>query len=432
MNSPEASSTDIWRALAGVEHWLQSVRVPDKGYGGPAIGRDGIAVRFCGPAYDWRLEALFEAWAARYDASGDERWLERIRDGLSALCAAQLPDGRFRNSYFDANPFEGGMPHEPAVLAAACRASRQLERRGVSVQFDLSGAVERYVSQHLLRRLWNKQLQTFNNWLQSEFESYMPHAVAACVDLLVQHGRICNEPRRFARYIEGAVTSILNVQIEGGPLAGGVPVSNGGTRRFVPALAARCCLPLIRAARVYDQPAWAASGERVADFVLQTERRQGGVALTEDARPGAQAVVFPGETADILGVLLSCKRLGIAEVRDRVAPLLQQQYPSGAFPSARGFAGFFRQRVPDWRDVMPTCAWNAKIYALLAVLSSGTGDAFRAPVDAGNGAMEMPVRVRGNRAMLRDDDSCIQIARRKGALLYRWEKGNNWASVCRL
>lgn len=254
----------IENAVAGLEAWFETMRT-DGGYGGPSIGPRGLSMRYCGAAFDWRYEGLLDGHAAMYCATKNPAYLNRIERDLSELCAAQLLNGTFRNSCFDQNPHEGGMPHEAATLAAACRARTLLEENGRTAPDALKQTLERFVEIRLLNELWNRLLHTFNDWFQSSFETYTPHAVAACIELLIGHAEEQNDWPRFERYVIGAADSLLAVQISGGPLRGAIPLSNSGGSAISPALAARCAPALQRTGQKTGEKKYTKAADELAD-----------------------------------------------------------------------------------------------------------------------------------------------------------------------
>ena len=104
-------------ALAALAAWQETLR-GEGGYHGPVVGPRGECMTWCGPSHDWRWEGLLDGWVAQHRRTADPAVLDLIARACRDLQSAQLADGSFRNSSFEHNPLEGGMPHEPAVMAA--------------------------------------------------------------------------------------------------------------------------------------------------------------------------------------------------------------------------------------------------------------------------------------------------------------------------
>lgn len=425
MNSQHPDGQPAAVLVAGLEAWFESIRTGD-GFGGPAVGLQRASVHFCGPGFDGRWEGLLDGWGTRLRQTGDATYAARLEAGLRAIRAAQLPDGVFRNSYFDHNPFEGGMPHEPILQAAVCRARRTLVEASRPVPDGLDEMLALYVEEHLIKELWSKQLRTFKDWLQSDFGHYSVPAVTATVDLLLEYGEICGNAARYEPFIAAAVDSLLALQVAQGEMRGALPLSNRRGEATVPAYVARC-LPVLQAVhRRTGRADCAHAGNALAEFLLRCRRADGTypprVFL---ARPPAATPVLVGGGAGIVHALLRTGHSQEAGVSAEVARLAGAQSASGGLDTARGFG---RRTVdgkgpPDWRDVMPVAGWSDKAYALLAEVSAGNRGRFTP------GPVEREVTVRGQRALFRETDTALTIDAANAGALFRWTKGRQWAEV---
>ncbi|MDK2858795.1 MAG: hypothetical protein PWQ29_1675 [Verrucomicrobiota bacterium] len=423
MKSPDSNEN----AVAGMENWIATLRVRN-GYGGPSIGPDGDSLSYCGTAFDWRYEGFLDGCAALYRATGQADYLDRIERDLRAICSAQLLNGTFRNSWFDQNPYEGGMPYEPALLAAACRARTVLTESGRSAPAEFDRALELFVETRLLNELWNRLLHTFNDWLQSRFEYYTPHAVAAAIELLMDYADLTEDWPRLKPYVIGAADSLLTLQCSSGSLSGGIPLSNQRGSAFSPAMAARCAPALIKAADKTGQEKYRQAAVALADFVRRQAQPGGGFAfLVFNDRPVRQFPIITGAVADIVN---SFERAGLLLPNDTEhleTFLAGKQMETGAFISAVGSADpSGRSALPDWRDILPCCGWQDKIYSFLARQHNGRQGTFQ-PAE-----VRRPVRVRGRCGEYIENENFMCILNRVGKTLYLWEKGSKWAGICLL
>lgn len=427
MNSNNGSDDGkIGAALGRLEGWLTTLHGSD-GYYGPVVGLRGVSMAWCGSGHDWRWEGLLDGWTTLHRRSRNPVYLDRMDAALQVLKTAQLANGTFRNSYFENNPFEGGMPYEPALMAAVLRTLQYMNDIAHPWPEGTAEMVERFVEQRLIKELWNKVLKTFNTWMQSDFERYSPPAVAAIVETLCGYAWLTDSSGRMAPYIEGAARSLLACQFREGPLAGALPLSNQKGADVSHCMAARG-LPAF--ACVHQQTGdarFAAAGDALATFVRRSLFPEGGVAyMTFASRPLRAAPRFVGATADVLRSFERAGRLEDAVMRIQLPWLLDHQTASGAFDTAVGFddrSG--RSPLPDWRDVLPVCGWADKVYALLAGLVD-------TPLtEIGGGPVCREVHVRGEAAVFTEDDDSMAI-RGKKTEWFVWRKRTVCPVTCRL
>jgi hypothetical protein len=420
MNSPSNNEN----SLAGLEKWFATMRV-GKGWGGPSVGSRGVSTDYCGTAFDWRYEGLLDGQTAMYHATKNTDYLDRIEQDLSVICSAQLLNGTFRNSWFDQNPYEGGMPYEPAMLSAACRARALLVETRRPVPDGLDRTLELFVETRLLNELWSRLLHTFNDWLQSNFECYTPHAVAAAVELLIDYAELRGDWNRLERYISGAADSLIAVQSCSGTFAGGIPLSNRSGSAFSPAMAARCAPALVKAAQKTGQEKYRQAAVSLAEFVRRHALPQGGFTfILSDSRSQQQNPVFTGAAADVINSFARAGLLLPEDTQHLEKFLAGKQMENGAFRTACGFGNpSGHHRDPDWRDILPCCGWQDKIYSFLARQHSGQPGSF-SPEE-----VRRPIRIRGRRGEYIETATTMSILNHTGTTVYNWEKGSKWASI---
>jgi hypothetical protein len=427
MNSNNSiKSGAVETSLGQLEGWLATMHGTG-GYYGPVVGLRGISMAWCGAGHDWRWEGLLDGWIILHRRTGDPVYFERMDAALQALQKAHLANGAFCNSYFENNPFEGGMPYEPAVMAAVLRTLLYMKETSHPWPAGTEEMVERFVEERLIKELWNKVLRTFNNWMQSDFERYSPPAVAAIVETLCNYAMLTDSANRLAPYIEGAANSLLKSQLWTGSLAGALPLSNYEGSSASPCLAARG-LPALALLHQYTGEArFVAAGDALADFVNRCLLPDGGITYMVFAdRPARIAPRFVGATADALRSLARADRQDATVTSTQLAWLLDHQTASGAFDTAVGFgteAG--RDKHPDWRDVIPVCGWADKIYALLAGQAENPAPASNSEPVCRN------VRVRGEEAAFMEDANSMTL-RSKKMEWFIWRKRTVCPSACRL
>lgn len=422
MNSGPIDSSAFPRAFRRLHGWLETVRCND-GWGGPVVSYRSNALCFTGAGNDWRLEGLLDAFRLAHGISGDPRWLEEIGWIMERFLRARRLDGQFENSYFEWNPFEGGMPHEPAVLAAGMRSAAVLKRAGRPTE-KWESVVHDYLDRVLLSRLWNKSTRFVRDWEISDFQYGNAASAAAALDLLTEAGRPGDGEHR-----EALADHLLRLQVEDGDRAGGILSSNRRGAGISPFLAARCLRPLRRHAEQCHSDRAGKGADRLADFLLRQERREGGFRrLVWNWRPASVNPLLTGATAAILAALEEDGRSGDL-THGTESWLLDLQAPHGAFRHAIGYG----QRAPrpeperaEWRDWVASAGWQDKILYWLALKA---GDLPFAPIPPD--PWETPVRVAGRKGTFSETPERLEI-RRDGNVVYRWEKGRRTASVCNL
>ena len=426
MNLPNSETTTAGLALGRLEAWLETLR-GNGGYYGPVVGLRGSAMGWCGPGHDWRWEGLLDGWVARHRRTGNAVYLDRVTQALHDLRENQLLNGTFRNSYFESNPFEGGMPYEPAMLAAVLRAGRYLREQNRPWPDGTAAMLERFVEQRLVKELWNKSLRTFNHWLQSDFEVYSPPAVAAIVEVLCDYGEVTGTVERWTPYIAGAAESLLQSQVSRGPLAGALPVSNREGAAASPYLAARCLPALERLHRRTGEVRFKDAAVALTHFVCRSFLAEGGIPFMVYAnRPARVTPLFTGAAAGTLTAMARAYQVEGALVSEQLRWVLARQTASGAFATAVGFgSGSLTPRRPDWRDVLPVCGWADKIYALLAELAPAE------PVAGTTAPVCCPVLVKGRSAEFAEDADTMSL-KSGGEAWFVWRKRTVWPEVCRL
>ena len=417
-----APNHDPAAALSALLGWFDTIRVSD-GYGGPAIATRAQCLAWCGPAPDWRLEGILDARSRLLGGGPEMR--EKLLGDLGALGRAQLGDGSFRNSYFEWNPFEGGMPHEPAALAAALRARRALAAIGTDVP-GLAGTVERALLGRHLRLLWNKSLRTARDWEITDFEFGQAVTAAAVLDLLLEWTDWQGGFGKLEPHAEGLIDWLIKLQKQEGALAGGILASNRRGSGISPFHTARCLGPLRAAARRMNHSGAAKAADQAAAFLQAQALPEGGFKrLLWSWRPESTRPVFTGAVAAILSALHDDGALDDGLRARQEAWMFARITPTGAFRNAEGFGSVLgRPGRDDWRDWVPCAGWQDKILAYLSRRCAGLS----LPA-APAGDFENAVRVDGKPGFVRENAARLEIER-AGTLVFRWNKQSTWPEIC--
>jgi hypothetical protein len=419
MNSPKNSTSQINSALSALEEWITSIH-SQEGYHGPAIGFKGHSIGFCGAGFDWRYEGLIDGWIALHQQTHRDEYLDRIEQAIKELASAQLRNGSFRNSYFEENPFEGGMPYEPATVAALCRARTLLASTQRSTT-TVDRIIERFLERRCIRELWCKTEQTFNNWMQSDFDNWMAAAVAPIAEILLFYANETQNEAYTTHYAAGAIQSILALQQANNLIA----VSQYKKKLIIPLLTARCLPALVQFGEQTNDTSYTKRAEAIFQALEETASDLGYPTFCSPDHPASYTPSFTGATA---GILNACARAGFHS--SRLHPLMDQilkrQNKAGGFETAVGFGYHKTADQQDWRDVIPCIGWNDKIYHLLARHSDGGLSR------AETSAVVKHVFIRKQTGIYTEDAKHIQIEDHKGRLVYEWIKKKIWAEIAEL
>lgn len=410
-------------ALNRLELWINSIRT-DEGYHGPAIGPRSTQLGCCLAGFDWRYEGLLNSWINLHKSTGKAKYLKRIQEDLNQITAAQLLNGTFRNSHFSEGPFEGGMPHEPAMLTAAVKAAVYLEANEYGNTREIQECVRKYVDTYLISHLWNKLLKTFNNWPFSEFEKYSPYCVAAAVELIYDFGTWQNNLDDYESYIVAAVESMIKVQCSNGNCLGAFPTLSSHTKGFVPLYTARCFRALKIAYLVTNDDRYMDSFEKAKAYVRNSALEDGGFyRLTYNDREPIAYPIMIGAVAGILESFNRVDELEEAELNLHLSLILKEQLPSGAFATAIGFNRAKRPKdadFRDYRDLFPVCAWNDKVFHLLTTVANGD-IMCKSSIKA-----NLQVKINGRIGTYVETPHDITLMDNKNQVVYQWLKKNSW------
>jgi hypothetical protein len=404
-------------ALERAEQWLSGISSPD-GYLGPSLSRASRSMLFCGPGFDWRYAGLLDGYTARYDATGNRHYLDLIQRDISAICSAQLKNGTFKNSSFDTNPIEGGVPHEQLMLAAACRAQSLLKKESDHSSDPLMNVVERHIREHLIKRLWNPTLGAFGNRPVSQFEQYDAVTQSAAIELLVEFGTQTGTCAAFEPHIQQAASSLVNLQATTGADAGGIATSNR-PNSCVSLYVSTQCLPALKTAiELTSDTRLGTAKERLEEYILRRTDRTRIQSLFE------RNTFIPGLMA-ALPSDLSCAGIDTQDLRAQIiAGLLPYQQTTGAFPS---IVDPRHRTTPHWTHVFPVCGWIDKIYRLLA------SEALPSVSLAGPTTNSVKVRIGLRTGTFIETDQDIRInGRNNQQPLYRWMKTKGAPDICKL
>jgi hypothetical protein len=453
---PAATATAVARTAA----WLDTMRatapgapsggapgVPTVGYGGPVVHWWRDSLRFCGPGYDWRYEGIILGYLSLYRRSRREWWLERARRAGDDLLAAQLPAGHFGNSGFELNPVTRGTPHEAAADAGLLALAAELKEAGDPAWSSYLEGARRNLTRFHVARLWHEETGRFCD--DEAHASFVPNKAATVAEALFALADLTGDDVWGERYARPTLEAVLRCQLRrpGHPLDGAIAQSSarGATaEKYFPFYVARCVPALVEAARRYRDPRYLEGALAAGAFVHRWREPDGAFpqVVYPDGR-GARVNRYPRWVGGIGDVLRALELLRPHGLDVDVAPsrrwLLDRQLASGSFRPAEGFASQSSQRpppaLPDVRDLLPVVGWADKAFRYLAGDADLPDDLPGAAAEAAGASpatsVELPCLFRGRPAVFREDGAAVEVTAAGGSrsVLYRWLKGESWATT---
>ena len=200
---------EVWAAVRRMDAWLESMRGPD-GYGGPVAHWWQNCLLFTGAGLDWRYEGIIEGYLALHQKTGEARWLDKARRAGDDLVRGQLPDGRFRNSSFELNPYAGGTPHEAANDGALMELAEVLRDRGEAGWAAYLDAAERNLRGFVLGVLWDGERRWFRN--TSGDATFVPNKAATIVEALLRWAALMGDEELVERYARPTLEAMVECE----------------------------------------------------------------------------------------------------------------------------------------------------------------------------------------------------------------------------
>jgi hypothetical protein len=424
-------------AISRLDGWLDSMRGPG-GYGGPVAHWWRDSLLFCGAGLDWRYEGIICGYVTLANRTGDARWLAKARRAGDDLVSGQLEDGRYRNSGFERNPGAGGTPHEAAAdlaLVMLASALRRADQTGWDAYLE---AAERNLVEHHIGSLWVGKDRRFSDG----YRAFVPNKAATIIEALCRLAEVTGHREYVERFVRPTANAILDHQVRepGSAVDGAISqaaIKDRKIDQFFPYYIARCIPGLVAAHRALDDSRYLEAACAAAAFVVRSRDPDG----------GSPQVVYRGgrlnrhprwiaAAGDIIKAVELLRPLGLdLDVRPTATWLLAGQLPTGAIRIAEGFAvqGLQRESTeePDVRDLLPVVGWNDKAFHALTILlrpessiptASGSGVEFR------QRASWRSFGGHGQSVTYREDADTVEVLGRD-AILYRWRKGETWATV---
>lgn len=428
----DTTTTPVANALSRLDAWFQTMR-SDEGFTGPITHWWESCWLYSGAMLDWRYEGLLCGYVTLYETTNNPLWLARALQAGDDLLRGQLPDGRFRNSSFQAGPIEGGTPHEAAAdvgLLVLARLLRSLEDGRWQPYFQ---AAENNLRRYHIAQLWNGQAFRDQPWNQTT----VPNKNATTIEALLLLEALSGES--YEGYIRPAAELILSAQITtpGTAQGGVIHLGTHSQRLAIGIYTARSAAALIRLYERYGEQRYRQSAEAMGAFLLTLMTDRGtAFGYYPDGRMIANPVWLSpsGDVLRALSLLQPYSDLPQSALDRLVTLLLKAQMPGGGLSTAYGLGhkGRVQPRrgTPNFRDVLPVVGWCDKAFRALAHWCD-TPDIPAAPPMIPES--ELPCSWKGQDCLYQEDQHSITLTtadRRR--TLYRWQKGQHYPDECDL
>jgi hypothetical protein len=410
---------DLVQATAYLDSWLETMRNTD-GYSGPVVHWWQNCLMFTGVGLDWRYEGIIAAYLALHRKTSEQRWLDKARRAGNDLLHGQLANSSFKNSQFELNPYSHGTPHEAACDKVLLELADTLGTEGEPYRF----AALRNLQEFHVARLWDADAQMFYD--DKSKRIFVPNKASTLTEALFATG----DNALIENYALPTLDAVVRHQQRSGACRGGIAqysTRNKHQKWYFPYYAARCVPALITGYHWSKQQGYLDAAHEVIQFICRWVDSDGGLpqVVYEDGRTNRYPCWIAG-AADIV----RAARLFNEALSSTFEWIMRWQQPTGAFPSACGFASQASQRAPDklpeFRDVLPVCGWNDKTLRLLADL---LGQDSVIPKVEAVAVYETECTAGGTRMIYHEDNSVIEL-RHHTTPVYRWHKGATWAEVC--
>ena len=423
--------------VSSLESWLEGMRCAD-GYGGPVSHWWQNCLQYTGAGLDWRYEGITIGYLNLWEKTKDMVWLDKARRCGDDLVNGQLPNGSFRNSAFELNPYSAGTPHEAACDIALIRLAQALEEKGHSGAGKYLKAAENNLHDFYMRRLWSDE---FNLFLDSATApGFVPNKAATLVEALFLLFGVRGDSYIAEKYASPTLKAILSHQVvlDGSPLDGGIYQNSlcmgQDTFKFVekvfPFYTARCIPALVEAYNHFGDKVYLDAAMRAGRFILRHQLPDG--SYPQVIYGNGRVANYPkwvAGAADVLRTLECLQPFGLEASLDRTHEWLIAGHDScGGFRTAVGFDSQVSQRnlgaVPEFRDLLHVAGWNSKAFRYLTAKIEEN-----IPIpEAANTPFETPCVFRGRNLTFSEDDTRVAVYQGR-AELYTWTKGRPWSQA---
>jgi hypothetical protein len=425
------TATQIDLAVARLEAWLETMR-GSGGYGGPVAHWWRQSLSYTGPGFDWRYEGIIVGYLQLWERTNQACWLMKAQRAGDDLLAAQLDNGHFTASSFEANPAAGGTPHEAACDAGLLRLALTLRAAGYNDWQKYADCANRNLQNFYIHQLWDTENHSFRD--SPSVPSFVPNKVATACEAFFLLAEIRGEERWVETYVLPNLARIIEHQRQeaSDPLLGAIAQNSFGRQKiekYFPIYNARCIPALLLGYEWTKEEKYLEAAWQVMRFIERWVNSDG--ALPTVIYSNQKVNRYPAWIAplgDILRANTALERYGLVfEFNAIQKRLLTGQDNSGGIQTAWGFAEQVHQRTPtrpDVRDLLHVVGWCDKAFRHLTSQVSG----LTLP-KAENKVFEAECIFRGQALIFSEQVDQLEVTNQAGQCRYRWRKGQPWAEI---
>lgn len=428
-------TTSSVTVLYKLDQWLDTMRGAD-GYGGPVAHWWQNSLQFTGAGLDWRYEGIILGYLALWRKTRTQVWRDKAQRAADDLVRGQLPEGNFRNSAFELNPYTGGTPHESAADIGLLHLAKALRSTGDPAWETYCRAAKLNLEGYYLARLWDANAGHFRDNLT--IPSFVPNKCATLCEALFALSELTGDANYIEQYMIPTLDKLLTLQVQEQPLRGAIyqnALRGTLVAKFFPYYAARCVPALVLGYHYTGRQQYADAAVEAMRFVFRWCFADGSFAQVVYPSGVNRYQQWIAGVGDILRAARMVEPFGLTlDLNASETWMLNGRQPCGGIGTAHGFEEQSTQRkpraLPEFRDVLPVCGWCDKAFRYLAeTLSDDDGTVSALAANDPVSPTEVDCLLRGQHVRYREDATSMTLQRGKD-LLYHWRKGASWADVC--
>jgi len=420
----------IGLSLSALSDWFDTMRIRRGAYGGPVIHWWLCSFIYCGAGANWTYEGLIEAYLELHRKTRNDLWLKRASEAAEYLLSLQMPDGTYRNSFFELNPLQGSSSvHEASADLGLISLASYLESIGDHGGKYLDATLKN-AERSLFQRLWDPTVGTFrstdNILIKSSYVFNMMATVAQVFLRLYQS----TQEAKYRKLVSSALSYILRYQRKSPHeiLLGSFPQGLRDENAYA-LYNARILTFLLDAHKILGDEKALRAADLCGLFLKKLGRKGGGFAFF--ANREGKIYDYPnlvGGMAEVTRALLELRNFSTEhssfDEKPHVQWLLGFQDSIGGFRTGAGF--HYDVKKTDYKDVFHVCGWNDKIFRLLASLFQGHTLKEKIGTE-----MKETCWIEKTRATFIENDKqvIIQDPSEDQKIIYRWNKGENLGFV---
>ena len=420
----------IGLSVSMLSKWFDTMQISKGAYGGPIVHWWLCSFIYCGPGANWTYEGLIEAYLELHRKTRNEVWLKHAMHAGNYLASVQMPDGTYKNSFFEINPLYGSSSvHEAGVDLGLLSLAFYLEGIGENIRArKYLDVAMKNAEMSLYQRLWDPIIKTFRSTDDRLVRSTYVINIMATVAQVFLKLYSYTKKAKYLELVSSTLFFILRYQRTNpnSVLFGSFPqgLHNGDAFALY---SARIASFLIDVYETLGEEKALEAAEFCGTFLRSLEQKDGGFACFVDR--GGTIHNYPkliGGVAETTRALLRLKNRSAHhsdfEEKTHIEWLLKFQDSIGGFRTGEGF--HYNVERNDYKDLFHVCGWNDKVFRLLASLFRG-----HALKDEKISQMEEICWIGQAKALFTENENDVIIQDRDGKIIYRWLKGDNLAFV---